>query len=215
MPYALAAFLLFAADSSPQNWPGWRGPTADGLSRETGIPIKVGSENLKWKTAIPGAGHSSPIIWENSVFVTTAVESPAPSQRLLLRLDRETGKVLWSKVVLETGLEELHRLNSRASSTPATDGERVYTSFRDNDRMFVAAHDFDGKKIWEARPGPFASKHGYSGQSGRLQGLADRQWRPRRRRLHRDPRQEDRRHGPDDSTREQAAKLLDADHREH
>lgn len=162
MSFAFAAlFLLFTADSSPQNWPGWRGPTADGLSRESGVPIKFGSENLKWKTAVPGVGHSSPIIWENSVFVTTAVKSATPSQRLLLRINRETGEVLWSKVVLETGWEDQHRLNSRASSTPATDGERVYTSFLDNDKMFVAAHDFDGNKVWEARPGPFASKHGY------------------------------------------------------
>jgi len=161
MKFAAALMLALVADSKPENWPGWRGLTADGLSRETGVPIKVGSHNLKWKTPIPGTGHSSPIVCEDSVFVTTATDAVKPSQRLLLRLDRHTGKAIWSKVVLETGWEELHRLNSRASSTPATDGERIYISFLDNDKMFVAAYDFGGNKVWEARPGPFASKHGY------------------------------------------------------
>src|SRR5690348_11220767 len=134
-PYSVAlAMAFFAADSTPENWPGWRGPTADGLSRESGIPTRVGSENLKWKTPIPGVGHSSPIVWNDSVFVTTAIESPTPTQRVLIRLERETGAVKWSRVVLETKWEDQHRLNSRASSTPATDGERIYTSFLDGDK---------------------------------------------------------------------------------
>src|SRR5437868_5824172 len=98
MPLAALALLAFVADSAPENWPGWRGPRTDGLSRETGVPIKIGSDNLKWKTPIPGVGHSSPIVWDDSVFVTTAIETASPSQRLLLRLDRNTGKVIWSKV---------------------------------------------------------------------------------------------------------------------
>ena len=163
MPIAAAILIaLLAADSSPPNWPGWRGPNADGLSRESGIPTTVGSDNLKWKTPIPGVGHSSPIVWEDSVFVTAAIEDEKPTRRTLVRIDRNTGAIRWQKTVLETGLEEQHRLNSRASSTPATDGERVYTSFLDGDRMFVAAHDFDGNRVWEKRPGPFSSKHGYS-----------------------------------------------------
>jgi outer membrane protein assembly factor BamB len=80
---------------------------------------------------------------------------------LLLCLDRETGKTRWQRVVLESPPEKLHRLNSHASSTPATDGEKVYVSFLDRDKMFIAAYDFDGNKVWEVRPGVFSSMHGY------------------------------------------------------
>ncbi|NIP96866.1 MAG: PQQ-like beta-propeller repeat protein, partial [Akkermansiaceae bacterium] len=82
-------------------------------------------------------------------------------ERRLLCVDRGTGKVKWTRTVLESPLEGKHRRNSFASSTPATDGERVYVSFLDGDKMFVAAYDFAGKKLWEVRPGVFSSIHGY------------------------------------------------------
>jgi outer membrane protein assembly factor BamB len=77
-------------------------------------------------------------------------------------LDRNSGRVVWESVVLKSPLEGKHRLNSHASSTPATDGERVYTAFLDRDTVVVSAFDLDGKKVWEVKPGTFASKHGFS-----------------------------------------------------
>ncbi|MFP6901235.1 MAG: PQQ-binding-like beta-propeller repeat protein, partial [Opitutales bacterium] len=71
------------------------------------------------------------------------------------------GKVLWQKVVLKAPLERAHRLNSRASSTPCSDGERIFLSFLDKKQMFVAAYDLDGNKLWEVRPGVFSSIQGY------------------------------------------------------
>ena len=124
---------LGIALSSPawaENWPLWRGPRGDGTSPEKNIPTQWSpTQNIAWKTAIPGKGHASPIVWNDRVFVVTADKDK--KQRLLLCLDRSDGKILWQQVVLETPLERINSLNSYASSTPATDGERVYVSFLD------------------------------------------------------------------------------------
>ncbi len=162
---------LLGAAGKPviENWPGFRGPRGDGSSLELDLPVRWSAgENVAWKTPIPGKGHSSPIIWNDRVFVVTCLEATA--ERALLCLERTTGKVLWQRTVLNAPLERVHAQNSRASSTPLTDGERVYVSFLDVDpqdpekklgKMFVAAYDFSGKQLWEARPGPFSSVHGY------------------------------------------------------
>ncbi|HUS72328.1 MAG TPA: PQQ-binding-like beta-propeller repeat protein [Sedimentisphaerales bacterium] len=143
-----------------ENWLGWRGPRGDGTSLEKKVPVTWSStKNIVWKTAVPGKGHASPIVWEEHIFLVTALEGK--KQRLLLCLDRENGKILWQRVVLEAPLERLHKLNSYASSTPVTDGRKVYVSFLDRDKMFIAAYDFEGKKVWEVRPGVFSSMHGY------------------------------------------------------
>ena len=143
-----------------ENWPAWRGPRGDGTSNEKNVPVKWSdTQNIAWKTPIPGKGHASPIVWERHIFVVTAIKEK--KQRILLCLDRNDGKILWQRVVLEAPLERINRLNSYASSTPATDGKKVYISFLDVDKMFVAAYDFDGNNVWEVRPGVFASMHGY------------------------------------------------------
>lgn len=141
-------------------WPGWRGPTGDGISDDQTAPLSWSlKDHLKWKVKIPGKGHATPVIWDEALFLVSANE--ASGERNLLRLDRKTGEVVWNKTVLETPFEGIHHKNSRASSTPATDGERVYVSFLDEDKMFIAAYDFAGEKLWETRPGTFASVHGY------------------------------------------------------
>ncbi len=147
--------LAWASD-----WPAWRGKLGDGTIHDKKAPVawKL-PDNLVWKTPIPGKGHASPIIVGNRIYQITAIEEKA--ERLLLCIDRATGKELWRKVVLKSPLERVHRLNSRASSTPTSDGERIYLSFLDKKKMFVAAYDLDGKKLWEVRPGVFSSIHGY------------------------------------------------------
>ena len=157
----LSMTALGVSAAQAENWPGFRGPRGDGTSLEKGLPTRwSATENVAWKVPIPGRGHASPVVWGDRVFVVSAVEER--QERLLLCLDRRTGKTLWQQVVLKAPLEPIHELNSRASSTPLTDGERVYVTFLDVDKMFVAAYDFQGRKVWEARPGPFASAHGYS-----------------------------------------------------
>ncbi len=153
---------LFAADD---DWPMWRGPRGDGTVTEKGFPTRwTATENVRWKSPLPGRGHSSPIICGDRVFITSAIEegdAKEPKDRLLICLDRKEGKVLWERVVLKSPLESLHKLNSRASSTPATDGERVYVTFLDNPKVVVAAFDFQGKELWKKSPGEFQSTHGF------------------------------------------------------
>ncbi len=152
--------ISFPGRALGENWPAWRGPRGDGTSLEKSVPVRwSATDNVLWKVPIPGKGHASPIVWGDHLFVVTAIEDR--DQRVLLCLNRKDGRVIWRRVVLDAPLEKLHALNSRASSTPATDGEKVYVSFLDRDKMFVAAYDFDGNEVWAVRPGVFASRHGY------------------------------------------------------
>jgi outer membrane protein assembly factor BamB len=154
----LTATLTYA-----EEWPGWRGPRGDGTSTEKGVPLKFSGidkgENLRWKTEIPGKGHSSPIVWGDRVFVTSCNETD--QKRMLYCLDRTDGKVLWERVVLTAKLEGKHPLNSFASSTPATDGKYVLVTFFDAPNMKVYCYDFDGDRIWEKTPGKLTSRHGF------------------------------------------------------
>lgn len=145
---------------SAENWPCWRGPRGDGSSLETGVPTQwSATNNIAWKTAIPGIGHSSPVIWQDRIFLTTAVTDM--QARMLLSLDRKTGKLLWQETVLRAPVEAKHNENSLASSTPATDGERVYVTFLDGKEVVVAAYSFEGKQLWLVRPGQFYSQWGF------------------------------------------------------
>lgn len=143
-----------------QNWPCWRGPNSDGTSSETNLPVKWDSvTNVLWKIVLPGTGYSSPIVWNDRLFLTTAfIET---QERVLLSYNCETGDLLWKKTVLKAPLETINDNNSYASGTPATDGKMIYLSFLDGQDVMVAAYDFSGKEIWRQKPGKFSSPHGY------------------------------------------------------
>ncbi len=143
-----------------EDWPWWRGPRGDGTSAETKVPINwSATNNIAWKTEIPGVGHASPVVRGGKVFLVSALVDT--QERVLLCLDRTTGKILWQRAVLKSPLERKHPLNSFASSTPATDGESVYVAFLERDQMLVAAYDLDGRQRWLVRPGAFSSMHGF------------------------------------------------------
>lgn len=162
----ISGFLAFAvANLQAENWPCWRGPRLDGTSLEPHLPRywnvnsgTQGQSNLVWKTTLPGTGHASPIVWQDRLFTVSALNT---EERVLLCLESGTGKIRWQKTVVRSPLETKHALNSHASSTPATDGNLVYVAFLDQKEMVVAAYDFQGEQKWLARPGPFASKHGF------------------------------------------------------
>jgi len=144
-----------------ENWPGWRGPRGDGTSLEDTLPIRwSGTDNVLWKLEVAGEGHSSPIIWNELVFLTTALEGS--QERCLLAIDQGTGALRWQQTVLRAPLEDKNNENSYASATPATDGENVYVTFLDRNEVLVAAFDFSGKQVWLARPGGFQSQWGFS-----------------------------------------------------
>jgi outer membrane protein assembly factor BamB len=143
-----------------ENWPCWRGPRGDGTSLEKEPPTRWSStENVAWKTSIPGLGHSSPIIWDGRVFLTTGLKET--QERILLSFDRKTGAELWRQTVLRCPLEAKNDENSYASATPTTDGERVYVTFLDGVDAVIAAYDFSGKQLWLVRPGSFQSQWGF------------------------------------------------------
>jgi outer membrane protein assembly factor BamB len=157
---SLLGLMATLSLASAENWPGWRGPRGDGTSLETNAPTHwIATNNIFWKTEIPGDGHASPIVWGDRVFTVSA--RLEREDRALFCLDRGTGKILWQKTVLHSSLEKKHTLNSYASSTPTTDGEQVYVAFLDRQEMVVAAYDFEGNQKWLVRPGPFASMHGF------------------------------------------------------
>jgi outer membrane protein assembly factor BamB len=152
--------LLQPPVAQSEDWPGWRGPRGDGTSNESNIPVHWSkTDNIAWKADVPGKGHSSPVVWGDRIFLTTCIEEE--QKRVLLCLDRRDGKLLWQRVVLTAPLEKKHRLNSYASSTPATDGEHVWVSFLAYPNMQVACYDVDGNKVWQVSPGEFHSVHGF------------------------------------------------------
>jgi outer membrane protein assembly factor BamB len=169
--FLLVSFLVLGASTSwgqtkslpldADDWPWWRGPNFNGVASK---PIAVEwseSKNILWKTPVPGRGHSSPIIVGSRIFLSTADE-----QRNLLSVlcfDRDTGKELWRQDVLEGGADSrLHKKNTRASSTVACDGERVYAVFYTEGKIWATALDLSGKKIWQKQVGAFTSHWGYS-----------------------------------------------------
>ena len=157
--FPLCFLLLATVPAWSENWPQWRGVRMDGTSLDHGFPESMTEKTLVWRTELPGQGHASPIVWGDRIFTVAAL--PESEQRVLLCVNRDDGKLLWEKAVLKSPLEGKHRLNSHASSTPATDGERVFTAFLNGKDVVVSAHDFSGNQLWQVRPGVFASKHGF------------------------------------------------------
>jgi outer membrane protein assembly factor BamB len=176
----LPTLLLFSTPLMAENWPQWRGPRLDGTSKDSGFPVST-EGNVTWQVALPGSGHASPIVWQDRLFTVAALAEN--EERVLLCLDRASGKLLWQSTVLKAPPEGIHKLNSLASSTPATDGTHVFTAFLDNTpteatrkanegrvipkgevpkgTVVISAHDFSGKQVWQVRPGLFSSKHGF------------------------------------------------------
>ncbi|MCL5278688.1 MAG: PQQ-like beta-propeller repeat protein [Planctomycetes bacterium] len=172
----LAALFLNPGAFGQANWPQFRGPKA-GVVEDAVLPVTWSTtEHAAWVVDIPGRGWSSPIVWGNRVFVTTAVpegeteapkkglylggERPTPSDKVhqwkVYCLDFESGKVLW-EVVAHRGLSQygLHLKNSHASETPVTDGERVYAYFGN---VGLFCYDFDGRLVWSKKWGPFKTR---------------------------------------------------------
>ena len=152
---------FFAQDSLlGEDWSAWRGPTNDGVSRTAKPPIHWSADsNIAWKTETPGIGHGSPIVSGDRIFITAC--NPDENARLIVCYDRATGQELWQLPVARSPIEQMHPKNTPASSTPATDGERVVSTFAVDDGYFVACVNFDGKLLWKRRLASFVSRHGF------------------------------------------------------
>lgn len=139
------------------NWPHFRGTDGSGISSEKGLPTTWSQGDYLWDVAIPGAGHGSPVIWGDNVFVTSAEDDGAV--RWLFCLDAKTGQQRWSQSIGMNRSKPQNQKGSHASSTPATDGERVYVLFADKENYLAAAYDTSGALVWRRRLGAFESQH--------------------------------------------------------
>jgi outer membrane protein assembly factor BamB len=152
-PSLLAAILLaaFTSFAVAENWPQWRGPLGTGISQETKAPtIWSKDKNIKWQIQLPGPGNSTPIVWEDKVFVTCADKSG--KQRGTYCFDRNSGKELWQKVVQHDSEEQTHEGNPPCSASPVTDGERV-VAWHGSAGLFC--YDLNGKELWRKDLGKF------------------------------------------------------------
>ena len=140
-------------------WTRWRGPSGQGLATGTGYPDTwSATQNVIWKIRVPGNGNSSPIVWGDRLFLTTAQQGG--SRLSLLAYRRADGTQLWEANAPSGRTDSPHFKNGYASATPATDGERVYVSFGSRG---LFAFDFAGKLIWQRDLGRIDNYHGAAG----------------------------------------------------
>ncbi|NQT38317.1 MAG: PQQ-binding-like beta-propeller repeat protein [Planctomycetes bacterium] len=150
--------LLFVAPVRGENWPQWRGPNHNGVSGETGLPVAWSQTlGIRWKCKLPEWGTSTPAIWGDAIFLTSHAEN---SKLLLLRIDKATGQIVWTRQVGGGSVDspkalrktpemrrhqQFHATHNLATPSPVTDGEVVVVHFGSGD---LAAFDFDGRQLW-------------------------------------------------------------------
>lgn len=157
--YAFIAVLitLIAAQSAQsQEWTRFRGPNGTGISEAEGIPTVWTEEDYNWTAELPGIGHSSPVLWGDKIFLTSAREEGAI--RTVLCLSAADGRILWSKDY-ESTPHAKHARNSFASPTPAVDSERVYVAWSAPEKYTLLALDHYGNPAWDRDLGPYISQH--------------------------------------------------------
>ncbi|HZM89552.1 MAG TPA: PQQ-binding-like beta-propeller repeat protein [Blastocatellia bacterium] len=175
----LLLLVLTTSVIADDRWPQFRGPGSLGVAEDPVLPDKWSTtENVAWKTEIPGMGWSSPAVWGDHIFLTSVVSSvagEAPKKGLYFGgerkpasdvhrwmvycVDFKTGKIRWEQEV-KKGPPEIsrHLKNSYASETPVTDGERVYAYFGN---IGLFCFDMQGKPLWSKKWGPFATRYGW------------------------------------------------------
>jgi outer membrane protein assembly factor BamB len=155
--FQLLALCILPLVLSAQEWTRFRGPNGTGISNAKTIPTEISNANLRWKTELPGIGHSSPVLWGDKVFLTTTGDSAGGIS--VLCLDSTEGRILWRKDFSLNPFPR-HKFNSYASSTPAVDEDRVYVLWNEPAHYMLAALDHSGRVLWQRDLGPFLSQHG-------------------------------------------------------
>jgi outer membrane protein assembly factor BamB len=146
---------IAGAAQADSNWPRWRGPEQNGHTAETNLPVKWTASNVVWKTALPGIGQSSPIIWGDRIFLTSALEKGA--ERLVFCVDRKSGKIVWQQTAWKGAPEKSHVMNGWASASCVTDGEVVIAFFGIGG---LHAYTIEGKPLWSKDLGNFEGPWG-------------------------------------------------------
>jgi hypothetical protein len=164
---ALFALILPATTSAATvdpalDWPAWRGPTRDGIATPGQNPPTHWSEteNIVWKTPIPGRGHSSPTIVGDHIYLATA--DPQRGSQSVFCLDRRTGKQLWQREVHADSADPGHHANSSgASSTVACDGDRLYVNFLNKGAVYTTALTAYGQILWQQKICNYVTHQGF------------------------------------------------------
>lgn len=159
------AIADFPALNADRDWPWWRGPFRNGTAVSPAAPTTFSAtKNVLWKSPVPGRGHSSPIVVGDRVFLATADEQKQVQS--ILAYDRTTGRQLWKEDVNRGGFPQRnHPKNTEASSTIASDGERLFAAFYEHDEIGLIALSLEGKEIWKRSAGhyrPTKYEYGYA-----------------------------------------------------
>jgi len=160
-PFFLCALLLlgFVSSAAAQEWTRFRGPDGCGISEAATIPVTWTSENYNWRVSLPGIGHSSPVIWGERIFVTSAIEKDATL--ILQCLNTADGSPIWRRGFQSTPHAK-NDFNSYAAASPALDESRVYITWATPEKYTVLAlEQSDGREVWRRDLGPFIAQHGY------------------------------------------------------
>ena len=160
----LGVFLSASSVPAQQDWPLWRGPNQDGVAPAGQNPPTSWSEtqNIRWRTPLPGRGHGSPIVVGERVYIASADEDR--KAQVLLAIDRDSGSVAWETVIHQGGFKVRGKLNKKASlasSTPAFDGERLFINFVNDGAAWITAVGLDGKIQWQQRLVGYVVHQGY------------------------------------------------------
>jgi len=150
--------LTVCPSAGAQEWTRFRGPNGAGVSAAAAIPLQWTDKDFNWKLALPGSGHSSPVLWGERLFLTAG--DSKTGGRLVLCVDATEGKLLWKQEYAGKSYK-MHLRNSVATATPAVDAERVYVCWATPAECIVQALDHAGKKLWQVDLGPYPSQHGF------------------------------------------------------
>ena len=166
---AVTVFYLFLSIQllTADNWPRFRGLNGQGKSTST-LPSKLTGKNLSWSTKLSGGGSSSPVIWENKLFILS--ENKGTSVKLYC-FDTSNGKELWSKD-LSTGQYHTHKFNNQAASTPSLTESEVIVTWYDSSKQkgMLGVFNHSGKKLWDTEVGSFKGKHGFTVNTNNAKG---------------------------------------------
>jgi outer membrane protein assembly factor BamB len=173
LSWLLAILVSATAADELDQWGHWRGPLGNGVAPRAAPPTAFSAaENVRWKTEIPGRGSSSPIVWGDRVFVTTAVPVEGKAGELDFRIicvDRASGAVVWGRSAIQAVPHEgTHETNGYASASPCTDGTRVYAHFGSRG---LHCFSMDGTPVWQRQFGQMQTRHAFGeGSSPTLAG---------------------------------------------
>ncbi len=157
---------------SAADWPWWRGPNRNGIAAEGQHPPLHWSEteNILWKTSLPGRGHSSPTVVGSRIYLTSADEQQ--EIQYVLCYDRQTGKEIWRTAVHRGGFgQKGNKKRSQASSSVACDGERLFVNFLNDGAVYTTALSLAGKQLWRQKVTDYVTHQGYGSSPALYESL--------------------------------------------